>query len=350
MAAAEQLSSNDASAGPERPDNTAAIRRIRHAVSALQGQLRDLLTIARGEAEQLSTHAETFEFRALVQDVRADQQEAAVAKGLGFNVEVPTEPVTVHADPIRIAQILRNLVENAVRYTDEGRINVRLELGEGPTIQAGPVAQAGQAGQVRLIVEDAGPGLPAAALERLQRDSVPFDANESGTGIGLFVVRDLLQQLGGRIEVSQADGRGSRFVVSIPVAWVDDSTTEAPAADALNVLIVDDRDDVLTALGDITRGLGHHCQTAGSSAAAQALLASDHYDTVLIDLEMPGQDGLGLATAIRQGGGPSRDAMLILISAAENLSVGQQWPFDGFLQKPIDAPALIQLIGSRTPR
>lgn len=342
VAAAELLALQNTAAQAPRPESTAAIRRIRHAVTVLQGQLRDLLTIAREDSDQLSTHAETFEFRELVHDVCADQEEAAHAKGLIFRVEMPAAPVTVHADPIRIAQVLRNLVENAVRYTSAGRIDVRLA-------QADDSATAASASQVRFVVQDTGPGLPPMALERLQGGSVPFESTDAGTGIGLFVIRDLLQQLGGRIEVQQLEPQGTRFVVSVPALRVEDSAADPAGASPLSVLIVDDREDVLIALSDVARRLGHICRAVSSGAVAQGLLASVHYDVALIDLEMPGQDGLALATEIRQGGGLNRDSMLILISATDYRAVGQQWPFDGFLQKPIDGQALRQLIGSRTP-
>ena len=122
VASAELLAMKDS-----RPDSVGAIRRIRHAVTVLQGQLRDLLTIARGDAAQLPTQVETFELGELVQDVCAGLEEAAIAKGLAFQVEFPPSPVTVSADPIRIAQVLRNLVENSVRYTSAGRVRVRVE-------------------------------------------------------------------------------------------------------------------------------------------------------------------------------------------------------------------------------
>ena len=342
VAAAELLALQNIAAKEPPPGSAAAIRRIRHAVTVLQGQLRDLLTIARGDADHLSTHAETFEFRELVHDVCADQEEAAHAKGLTFRVEMPADPVTVHADPIRIAQVLRNLVENAVRYTSAGRIDVRLE-------QADDSAMAASASQVQFVVQDTGPGLPATGWERLQGDSVPFESTDAGTGIGLFVIRDLLQQLGGRIEVQRLEPQGTKFVVSVPALRVEDADAAPVGVSPLSVLIVDDREDVLSALSDVVRRLGHICRAVSSSTDAQGLLASVHYGVVLIDLEMPGQDGLALATEVRQGRGLNRDSMLILISAAEFRSVGQQWPFDGFLQKPIDGQALGQLIGSRTP-
>ena len=166
----------------------------------------------------------------------------------------------------------------------------------------------------------------------------------------------MLQQLGGSIDVhtrdaSHPEGQGTTFTVSVPALQVQDA---APRVDrdeppeALSVLVVDDLFDVRDSLGDVTRRLGHACRAVGSAAEARPLLASTHFDAVLIDLEMPDTDGLALATEIRQGDGLNTASMLILISAAENQAAGQVWPFDGFLQKPIDGQALARLIGSRT--
>jgi len=363
VASAEFLAMKDS-----RPDSVGAIRRIRHAVTVLQGQLRDLLTIARGDAAQLPTQAETFELGELVQDVCAGLEEAAIAKGLAFQVEFPPSPVTVSADPIRVAQVLRNLVENSVRYTIVGRIRVRVEpfvtsqaSAAGDAASTAEASRAGASdptsseGVVRFVVHDTGPGLPLAALERLRSATVPFASSDDGTGIGLFVIRDVLQQLGGRLEVQTRDaadpeGQGTTSTVSIPAMQVKRISPETDlfeGSEALSVLVVDDLSNVRDSLVDVTRRLGHACRAVGSAVEARPLLASTHFDVALIDLEMPETDGLALATEIRERGGPNTSAMLILISAAENQATGQGWPFDGFLQKPIDGQVLARLIGSR---
>ena len=363
VASAELLGMKDS-----RPESVAAIRRIRHAVTVLQGQLRDLLTIECGDSAQLPTQVETFELGELVQDVCAGLEDAAVAKGLTFQVEFPPSPVTVSADPIRVAQVLRNLVENAVRYTSTGHVRVRVEPfvscqgAEGGAALAADFrsAEAPDAssveGMLRFVVHDSGPGLPPLASERLKSAAVPFASSSDGTGIGLFVIRDVLQQLGGRLEVqsrdaSNAEGQGTTFTVSIPARQVQDASGRGDRdepRDSLNVLVVDDLSDVRDSLSDVTRRLGHACSAAGSAVEARPLLGGTHFDAILIDLDMPDTDGLALATEIRQGGGPNTLSMLILISAAENQAAGQVWPFDGFLQKPIDGQALARLIGSRT--
>ncbi len=364
VASAELLATRDS-----RPESVTAIRRIRHAVTVLQGQLRDLLTIARTDSDiagYLPTQVETFEVGELVEDVCAGLEDAACAKGLALEVVLPPLPVTVSADPIRIAQVLRNLVENAVRYTSSGHVQVRVEpflsrqhvagSAEPALDLGGAKASAASAAEVlvRFVVLDTGPGLPPSAHQRLTSAEVPFASSSDGTGIGLFVVRDVLQQLGGSIEVQACDathpeGQGTTFTVSIPAMQVQDA---APRMDhdgptePLNVLVVDDMSDVRDSLGDVTRRLGHACRTVGSAAEARLLLASVHFDAMLIDLEMPDTDGRALATEIRRGDGPNAASMLILISAADNHATGQAWPFDGFMQKPIDGTALARLLGA----
>jgi signal transduction histidine kinase len=362
VASAELLAMKDS-----RPESVAAIRRIRHAVTVLQGQLRDLLTIARGDSVQLPTQVETFELGELVQDVCAGLEEAAVAKGLSFQVEFPSSKVTVSADPTRIAQVLRNLVENAVRYTSAGHVHVRVEpfkslvTSAGSEVVAADFRRAEAAdvtsveGTLRVVVHDSGPGLPPPAAERLKSAAVPFASSSDGTGIGLFVVRDVLQQLGGSLEVqarnaSDLEGQGTTFILSIPAKLVQDAAASGAGdecRDSLRVLVVDDLADVRESLRDVTQLLGHVCNAVGAAAEARPLLAGTHFDVVLIDLEMPDTDGLALATEIRGEDGPNAASMLILISAAENEATGQVWPFDGFLQKPIDGHDLARLIGAR---
>jgi CheY-like chemotaxis protein len=184
---------------------------------------------------------------------------------------------------------------------------------------------------------------------------VPFASSSDVIGIGLFVIRDVLQQLGGTIALqsrvaSDPEGQGTTFTVRIPVRRVQVDLghgAHAGAGESLQVPVVDDLSDVRDAISDLTRLLGHACCTVASAADARPLFAASHFDAVLIDLEMPDTDGLALATEIRNGGGPNTSSMLILISAAENQATGQAWPFDGFLQKPIDSQALARLIESR---
>ena len=358
VTAAESLS-HDIALGQSRPQSAGAIRRIRHAVTGLQAQLRDLLTIARSDTGFLGLQLETFECSALVTDICADFEDAALARGLTLNVSLPDQPHTVQADPIRIAQVLRNLLENAVRYTPAGRVDVQLlPVDDSFSTASTPC--------MRFTVSDTGPGLPLAAQERLTSAEPAFAPShqnpEDGLRIGLFVIRDVLRQLGGRIEISSVPGQGTQVSVEIPVAAAAEAADAAPtraviaantnsanaSADALHILVVDDRTDVLEALRASAHQLGHRCDVAISADAAAPRLASTRYDTVLVDLQMPDKSGLDLAREIRSSTGPNARSMLILISAPDNQAVGLLPPFDGFLAKPVSAQDLRGLIGLRT--
>ena len=279
-----------------------------------------------------------------------DFEDAAQAKGLTLQVSLPEQRQTVHADPVRIAQVLRNLLQNAVRYTSTGRIEVQLHALD---VASTPDA----CHSLRFTVSDTGPGLPADAVQKLSSSEVAIDPNPEGPlegmRIGLFVIRDVLRQLGGRIEVSSSPDEGTRACVVIPVAHAAESAevvADNDGSQALRILVVDDQPEVLAALRDAVQHLGHHCDMASSAGSAEPLLSGTPYDTVLIDLQMPGKSGLLLAHAIRAAEGPNARSMLILISAPHNGAVGLQPPFDGFLAKPINAQDLRGLIGSRTRR
>ena len=226
---------------PGRPPSAVAVRRIRHAVVAMQGQFRDLLTIAGSDAGPPSIPVDTFEFGELIQDVCTGLEDAAAAKGLALRVSVAV-PITISADPVRIAQVMRNLIENAVRYTHAGYVEVSVErfMSDASAVNSVPsgcdsTGVAGSdspatAGWVRFAVHDTGPGLPAIAANRLKNAAVPFASSSESTGIGLFVIRDVLEQLGGSIDVqtreaTDPEGRGTTSTVTIPAIQV-----HAPAA------------------------------------------------------------------------------------------------------------------------
>ena len=194
-------------------------------------------------------------------------------------VDFAQSPITVSADPIRIAQVLRNLVENAVRYTSFGHVQVRVEhfvirqsatgsMASASDIRGAEAPVAPVVGMVRFVVHDTGPGLPPPASDRLKSAAVPFASSSDGTGIGLFVVRDVLQQLGGSVDVRTRDaahpeGRGTTFTVSIPALQVQDAACRVArdeSSKTLHVLVVDDLSDVRRSLGDVTRRLGHACK------------------------------------------------------------------------------------------
>jgi signal transduction histidine kinase len=182
--------------------------RMRRASMLLNAQLRDLLTLARGEAGRLEIHPESFEAGSLVEAMAEGARDAALAKGLQLLVDLPEGPVFVRADAARIDQMLTNLVGNSIRYTDSGHVRVSLRAQELPV----PALQ--------LVVADTGAGIPDELLPTLfapdKSKSSPARRGE-GSGIGLAIVRLLIDRLGGKLDVSSRLGEGTTFRLWIPV-------------------------------------------------------------------------------------------------------------------------------------
>jgi signal transduction histidine kinase len=312
------------------------IGRIQRATDSLVAQLRDLLTIARGEAGKLEMHPAPFEAGEFVLDVVDEFRAAAIAKGLSFIVDLPKEPVYVVADYTRIGQVLNNLVSNAVKYTVRGSVRVAME-GLDAT------------GQKLLVsVRDTGPGIPPQLVGRIWEQYQRLghvDRTSESAGIGLSVVKTLATTLGASVTVNSVVGKGTEFAVEIPVEPQRNEETAVVDAGSTRLLIVDDRQEILEGLAEVARGLdGVSVVTAQSAALAANLLGAKTFDLVLIDMDMPDKNGVTLAYETRRGHGPNQETRLVAISAADGRAVGSGYPFNEFLQKPIDRRALQRLV------
>lgn len=309
------------------------IGRMRRSSMLLNTQLRDLLTLARGQAGHLQMQPESFEACSLVEGVALAVRDAAVAKGLDLRVELPPAAVFVVADGARIDQVLTNLVINSVRYTDRGHVRLTLHPYDRATRN------------LRFTVADSGPGIaPALLPSLLEPDRLvstgPARKGE-GSGIGLAVVRTLVDHLGGTVSVTSREDVGTTFEVQIPATPIDArSTIDGASTNAGRVLIVDDREDVLTGLASVLEELGYESDRAATASAASSLLAARRYDAVLLDIQMPVRSGIDLASETRAGG-PNRATRLIGISAADVTARHADGPFDACLTKPVGRKALL---------
>ena len=189
---------------------------IRRSTMLLNAQLRDLLTLTKGEAGHLQMRSETFDVVELVSTTASSLKELALAKGLAVVTDLPPGPLFVAADAARIDQVLTNLIMNSIRYTQLGEVRVSLHgLGS-------PLAT------LRFMVADTGSGIaPDALAALLEPDRIvtsPARRGE-GSGIGLAIVRTLVELLGGKITVASTVGEGTTFTVDIPAEPVDSETS-----------------------------------------------------------------------------------------------------------------------------
>ena len=316
------------------------LSRIRRGATVLNTQLRDLLTLARGDVGKMEINPMPFEVGELVASVAREVRAEAEAKGLALVVDAPAEPIFVVADPARIDQVLTNLLTNATRHTKVGTVRLTLHPYDG--------AQ----GCLRFEVSDTGPGIDKERIPTLFDPYTRFGEitrKGDGAGLGLAIVRSVLQFLGGKVSVSSETGRGTRFQVTIPAELLDAERPPHSGERPSRVLVVDDMQEVLEAIASVVKQLGFACDTAMSVATAANLLGAHAYDIVFLDLDMPVKSGYDLAAETRRGDGPNRTSRIMSISAADVPDHRRGWPFDGHLTKPITMQAIQRAIAQPAP-
>jgi len=307
--------------------------------------VNDSLDIARIEAGKFALDDRELDPAALVREVADLEQPLAARKGLAIRVDVaPGVPVSVWGDPLRIKQILLNLVNNAIKFTEHGGVVIELSRIGG--------------NQLRLRVRDTGPGMTEDVCARLfnrfeQAEGVTL--RHGGSGLGLSISRQLAVLMGGRISVSSTVGEGSAFDVDLPIYEAKSSGVAArplpPRATvrpgALDVLLVEDDPTVAEVLVGLLEGMGHRAKHAVNGLAALVELKDSRFDLALLDLDLPGMDGLKLSRTIR-GGQIQPTIAMIAVTAR---SIGDEETqvraagMDGLLRKPVTAALLDAAIG-----
>ena len=260
-------------------------------------------------------------------------------KGLEFSCRLdPGLPGGVRGDERRLRQVLLNLLSNAVKFTAEG--SVRLAVERDP---------AGDA-RVRFRIEDTGAGIPESAREKIFQ---PFEqltepgAVVEGTGLGLAITRELVELMGGELEVESEPGRGSTFSVAVPLAAVTGWEPSGEGAEHAptgylgrrrRVLVADDRSENRVLLGNMLQPLGFEVIEASGGAECLARLAESRIDLLLVDLVMPGVDGFEVTRRVRASA-EWRHLPVIAVSASvyeRHQQLSEEAGCSDFLAKPVD--------------
>jgi signal transduction histidine kinase len=294
--------------------------RIRRAANSLAVQLRDMLTLARAQTGYIELQPGVFEARELVAEVVENYQAAADAKHLELRYGSPDEAMFVVADSERIAQLLHNLISNAVKYTQAGYVQIDLF----------PLDD--KAAELSLRVTDTGPGLPPTILEA-SIDAKGLFSLGRGRGIGLSVVQTLVRQLGASMTVRNLTNGGSIFDLTIPAVPAEGQSYKTSDAQK-RVLVVDDHPDLLKGFSKVLEELGFATDTALSGMTALNYVAAHAYSVIFIDLDMPVMTGLELAAQIRKMD-LRQKTKLVATSAANHGSTHDLSAFDATLNKPI---------------
>ncbi len=300
----------------------------------------------------LVLRAEPFRPRALAEAVGATLAARAQAKGLAAEITIADDmPDLVIGDRVRLRAALENLADNAVKFTERGRVALTVE------------ARAAARGRHRLTftVTDSGIGLSAKEIARLFR---PFSqANASvarrygGSGLGLAFVRRLAKAMDGSLKAESRPGRGSAFRLTVTVgtapegAGAGDADAEkarrGAGAKSLRILCAEDNPYARVVLNTILTELGHGTDFAGTGEAAVAAVDGGGYDVVLMDVTLPVMDGLAATRAIRALRGGVANVPIIGISGRTEASEEQAAMAAGmnaFLAKPVSPAVLAQTL------
>lgn len=326
---------------PLDPRQRGYVNAIRQAGEHLVRLVNDALDLARIEAGRLELRPAAFDLQALIGDVCGLLAPLAERKGLAFRCDIAEGcPRGVVGDADRVRQILLNLGSNAIKFTEAGSV---------------VVAAAAQPGQgVVVTVADTGPGLNAEQQGRLfrrfeQAEGERTRARHGGSGLGLAISQELAAAMGGQIAVRSRAGEGSVFTVSLPlpaaqgpVPMPGAAKPVAVAARGWQVLLVEDDLTVAQVMIGLLEAQGHHPTHVPHGLAALAELEQGRHDIALLDLDLPGVDGIELARLIRT---QHPDLPLMAVTARADPDAepaARAAGMDGFLRKPVTGALLAE--------
>ncbi len=318
---------------------------IERQVSHMSRLVEDLLDVSRITRGKIALHPELVELSSVVAKAIEMAAPLLEARAHRLEVDVPSAGLAVRGDPVRLAQVVANLLTNAAKYTPPGG-HVKVHASR-------------DGAEVTLAVSDDGQGLTAELLPQVfdlfvQGPRSP-DRHEGGLGLGLTLVRSLVAAHGGTVEARSAGaGRGSTFVVRLP-AVPDDAGPMTPAprkgvlrrsASPLRVLVVDDNTDAAELLAAVLARAGHAVRASHDGAGALRALEGFVPEVAVLDIGLPVMDGYELAARIRDRLGASAPAFVALTGygQATDLARSRGAGFEHHLVKPVDPEALLSVL------
>lgn len=334
-------------------DQRIALATVHGSGKILLSLINDLLDLSRLEAGRIELQAEEFDPRALIRESVNLVEQAAKLKGIGIVVDVSEDvPPLLLGDSLRLKQVVLNLLGNAVKFTETGKVTVRLDRESGPS----------NTPSLRWQITDTGIGIAEEELKNIFKPFTQADGSITrrfgGTGLGLAISDQLVRLLGGELSVSSVPGKGSAFsfflpetptverfgLPPLPFSLFSTKHTAAPATQKLHVLVAEDNVVNQRVVATMLARDGHEVTVVPDGAEALAALARESFDVVVMDIQMPVLSGVDATTQIRQLADPAkRDIPIIALTAhafeAERLQALHAG-VSVYLTKPIDRGAL----------
>ncbi|TCP08840.1 PAS domain-containing hybrid sensor histidine kinase/response regulator [Caldimonas thermodepolymerans] len=316
--------------------------------------INDILDFSKIEAGKLELAPTAFSLRAVVEDTLELMAPRAHEKALELNFrEQPGLPPVLHGDPLRLRQVLTNLVANAIKFTERGEVVVDVQQVPGVPVPPGQV-------MLEFTVRDTGIGIAPEVLPRLFSAFTQAHGGMArrygGTGLGLAISKQLVEMMGGEIGVTSMPGQGSRFTFRVPlgiVAGAGEGLVEEDAQQmpALRVLVVEDNETNRTVLENMLGAWGMRVALARDGVDALELLERERelggqFDLALVDMSMPRMNGVQFARAVREQPHWRHLKLMLLssVSSPDDVRVAHDVGFQRFVAKPVRKVELRQAI------
>lgn len=306
----------------EKPDdrNREYLEVLQSSGQILLGQINDVLDLTEIESMGINLTDQPFDLDALLEEVLLTLRPSANRQSSRLLLETMPQPLGwFRGDPIRLRQILINLIGNAIKFTRDGEILI--EVTSGPDTQGLVLGR----NRIEIQVADTGTGIPQSQLDRIFEDFVraeqPAANRTEGTGLGLGIVKRLVAAMGGKLGAESVEGEGSLFWVSLSLLQVDKPAELGPemSADAdtrpASVLLIEDNATNRFILREMLGRDGHRIAEAADGAQGVEMAAAQAFDLILMDINMPVMNGLQATEAIRSGGGKSAKARIVALTA-----------------------------------
>jgi signal transduction histidine kinase/CheY-like chemotaxis protein len=319
---------------------------LRRQAAHLARLVDDLLDVSRVTSGRIVLQKSPLDLGALINRCVQAIAPTAAQQQVTVSFTPPAEKARVDADPVRLEQVLSNLLNNAIKYTPaEGRVEVTLSR---------------RGGEAVICVADTGVGIAREMLGRVfelftQVEST-LDRAKGGMGIGLTLVRSLVELHGGRVEAaSEGIGKGCTFTVHLPLVNATDRATgpvangnarePGPAPEAMNILIVEDNPDSREVLKLVLEREGHQVAACADGLAGVECALERKPDLMVVDIGLPGLDGFGVARRVRAT--LARDVYLVALTGygqPEDRRRALDAGFDTHLTKPVDVEVITQVL------
>ncbi len=315
--------------------------------------LNDILDLSKIEADKLEFDIRPISLFPFLTDIYLLVELAARDKSLHFSIDAPeTLPTLIESDATRLRQVLLNLLMNAVKFTDEGKVSLKITLV--------PCDATENAFALQFTVTDSGVGIPKSELDTIFDPFYQAGHRRVGTGLGLTISREIVHRLGGDISVSSIVNVGSAFTVTLPIgslegveqeSWILSPGLESGQHESIpslsgHVLIVDDLRDIRRLIGHFVESCGVSIQFAQNGLEALNILAQDgnRFDAVFMDIHMPVMGGVEAIQSLRASG---FDKPVVALTAANMKGSKEDYlaaGFTHFLAKPVDRTALFKCL------